>query len=60
MNVDRYLDNSGRGDLLTGGVKMIPITTPRGDFRVWTKRVGNNPTAKLLLLLLRARKSTPC
>jgi proline iminopeptidase len=50
MNVDRYLDNSGRGDLLTGGVKMIPITTPRGDFRVWTKRVGNNPTAKLLLL----------
>ena len=29
---------------------MIPITTPKGDFRVWTKRVGNNPTAKLLLL----------
>ncbi|HET7421193.1 MAG TPA: proline iminopeptidase-family hydrolase [Candidatus Dormibacteraeota bacterium] len=29
---------------------MIPITTPKGDFKVWTKRVGNNPTAKLLLL----------
>jgi proline iminopeptidase len=31
-------------------VRMIPITTPRGDFRVWTKRVGDNPAIKLLLL----------
>jgi proline iminopeptidase len=29
---------------------MIPITTPKGTFNVWTKRVGNNPTVKLLLL----------
>ena len=29
---------------------MIPIQTPRGTFRVWTKRVGNNPAKKLLLL----------
>ncbi|MBB6629834.1 proline iminopeptidase-family hydrolase [Nocardioides sp. KIGAM211] len=29
---------------------MIPISTPAGDFRVWTKRVGNNPTVKVLLL----------
>jgi proline iminopeptidase len=29
---------------------MIPIDTPHGTFRVWTKRVGNNPTIKLLLL----------
>ena len=29
---------------------MIPIDTPAGTFRVWTKRVGNNPTTKLLLL----------
>jgi len=29
---------------------MIPITTPKGEFRVWTKRVGNNPDLKLLLL----------
>jgi proline iminopeptidase len=47
---ERYLDYSGRDDVLSGGVKMIPITTPKGDFHVWTKRVGNNPTAKLLLL----------
>lgn len=46
----RYYDNSGRDDVLSGGVKMIPIDTPRGRFRVWTKRVGNNPRLKVLLL----------
>ena len=45
-----YLNYSDRDDLLSGGVKLIPITTPKGTFRVWTKRVGNNPTIKLLLL----------
>ena len=34
----------------TGGVKMIPIETPVGKFNVWTKRFGNNPTIKVLLL----------
>ncbi|NJO87481.1 MAG: proline iminopeptidase-family hydrolase [Lewinella sp.] len=29
---------------------MIPIQTPVGTFNVWTKRVGNNPKIKLLLL----------
>jgi len=29
---------------------MIEISTPRGPFKVWTKRVGNNPRIKLLLL----------
>ena len=29
---------------------MIPISTPKGEFNVWTKRVGNNPTMKVLLL----------
>jgi len=45
-----YLDNTGRADVLSGGVRMIPIHTPKGDFRVWTKRVGNNPRIKVLLL----------
>ncbi len=45
-----YLDNSGRDDVLSGGVKMIPVETPKGTFNVWTKRVGNNPTIKVLLL----------
>ena len=29
---------------------MIPISTPKGEFNVWTKRVGNNPRIKVLLL----------
>jgi len=29
---------------------MIPITTPKGEFRVWTERHGDNPDVKLLLL----------
>ncbi|MBX0290358.1 proline iminopeptidase-family hydrolase [Hymenobacter sp. HSC-4F20] len=33
-----------------GGVQVIPITTPKGKFNVWTKRFGNNPRIKLLLL----------
>lgn len=45
-----YLDYSGRDDKFSGGVKMIPITTPSGTFKVWTKRVGNNPRMKVLLL----------
>ena len=45
-----YFDNAGRDDVLSGGVKMSPIETPKGSFRVWTKRVGNNPSIKVLLL----------
>jgi proline iminopeptidase len=47
---DRYFDNTGRNDVLAGGVRMIPIHTPKGDFKVWTRRVGNNPRVKVLLL----------
>jgi proline iminopeptidase len=45
-----YLDYSGRDDRLSGGVKLIPVETPKGTFRVWTKRIGNNPSIKVLLL----------
>ena len=45
-----YLDSSARADRLCGGVRIIPITTPHGTFKVWTKRVGNNARIKLLLL----------
>ncbi|MFZ1304750.1 MAG: proline iminopeptidase, partial [Ferruginibacter sp.] len=37
-------------EIQTGGVKVIPIETPKGKFNVWTKRIGNNPKIKLLLL----------
>jgi proline iminopeptidase len=45
-----YFDSSGRDDVLAGGVKLITIQTPKGPFKVWTKRVGNNPRIKVLLL----------
>jgi proline iminopeptidase len=45
-----YFDNTGRDDILTGGIRMIPIQTHAGEFKVWTKRIGNNPRIKLLLL----------
>jgi proline iminopeptidase len=34
----------------TGGIQLIPIETPIGKFKVWTKRFGNNPKQKVLLL----------
>ena len=45
-----YLDYTGRDDVLSGGVRLISVETPKGAFRVWTKRIGNHPTMKLLLL----------
>src|ERR1700722_228590 len=45
-----YLDSTSRVDRLSGGVRIIPITTAHGTFKVWTKRVGNNPRVRLLLL----------
>jgi proline iminopeptidase len=34
----------------TAGVRLIPVTTPKGTFKVWTKRVGRNPRIRVLLL----------
>ncbi|HXB94649.1 MAG TPA: proline iminopeptidase-family hydrolase [Puia sp.] len=34
----------------TGNVRMVEISTPKGKFHVWTKRFGNNPRIKVLLL----------
>lgn len=42
--------NYGDSGVQAGGVKMIPVTTPVGSFKVWTKRFGNNPRIKILLL----------
>ena len=32
------------------GVRMIPIETPKGTFNVWTRKFGDNPTIKVLVL----------
>ena len=52
VNVEEsnYLNYSQRDDKWTGGVKVIPVETELGTFKVWTKRVGNNPQMKVLLL----------
>lgn len=41
---------SFRDDILSSDIKMIPVETPKWTFRVWTKRIGNHPTIKVLLL----------
>jgi len=45
-----YLDYSGRDDVLSGGSRRIPVSTPAGRFQVWVKRVGSNPDLRVLLL----------
>jgi len=42
--------NYGDTGVQTAGIKLIPVTTPVGTFKVWTKRIGNNPRIKILLL----------
>lgn len=44
---NKYFDLQETG-VKSGGVKMIPIMN--GKYKVWTKRIGNNPRIKLLLL----------
>jgi proline iminopeptidase len=44
-----YFQDSDTG-VKTGGVRVIPIQTPKGKFNIWTKRIGNNPKIKVLLL----------
>jgi proline iminopeptidase len=47
-----YFDTSSWDprDVLSGGARRIPVSTPGGQFHVWTKRVGTNPDLKVLLL----------
>ena len=42
--------NYGDSGIQSAGIKMILIKTSVGDFKVWTKRIGNNPRIKILLL----------
>jgi proline iminopeptidase len=47
-----YFDTSTwrEPDVRSGGSRMIPVSTPAGEFRVWTRRVGTNPWLKVLML----------
>ena len=35
---------------MSDGVRMIPVETPSGSFDVWTRKAGDNPRLRLLLL----------
>jgi proline iminopeptidase len=49
ISLSDYFKDTTAG-VKTGGVQMVAITTPKGKFNVWTKKLGNNPKIKLLLL----------
>ena len=44
------IDTSIKDEVPDSSVKFIEITTPVGNFKVWTKRVGNNPNIRVLTL----------
>jgi proline iminopeptidase len=49
-SLENYFASTDTSSVKTGGIKMVNISTPKGNFKVWTKRIGNNPTIKVLLL----------
>jgi proline iminopeptidase len=50
ITVENYFKSTDTSKVKTGGIQMISINTAKGKFNVWTKRFGNNPTIKVLLL----------
>ena len=44
-----YFEPTMKG-IQTGGVKLIPLIEGKDTFSLWTKRIGNNPKIKVLLL----------
>ncbi len=47
--VEEYFATKDSG-VQMAGIKMIPIKTDVGTFKIWTKTIGNNPRVKVLLL----------
>ena len=50
ISIAEYFNYNDTAVIKSGGIKMISINTPKGKFNVWTKRFGNNPKIKVLLL----------
>ncbi|MFM7092708.1 MAG: hypothetical protein ACKOZZ_18075 [Bacteroidota bacterium] len=44
-----YFERTMKG-IQTGGVQIIPLIEGTDTFSLWTKRIGNNPKIKVLLL----------
>ncbi|BFM43975.1 proline iminopeptidase-family hydrolase [Flavobacterium sp. CFS9] len=49
-SLSNYFTYNQESNVESAGVRMIPIKTPVGEFKVWTKRFGNNSRIKVLLL----------
>jgi proline iminopeptidase len=49
VSLNSFLKDTTKG-VKTGGIQVISINSPKGKFNVWTKKIGNNPKIKLLLL----------
>jgi proline iminopeptidase len=49
LSLQTFLKDTTKG-VQTGGVQVVSINTPKGKFNVWTKKIGNNPKIKVLLL----------
>ncbi len=49
-SLENYFKSNDSSKVKTGGIKMVNIKTDIGNFRVWTKTFGYNPTKKVLLL----------
>lgn len=48
-SLSSYFQDTTAG-VKNGGVQVVTINTPKGKFHIWTKKIGNNPKIKLLLL----------
>ncbi len=48
-SLSEYFKDTTSG-IKSGGIQFITIDSPKGKFKVWTKKIGNNPQIKLLLL----------
>jgi proline iminopeptidase len=48
----RYFDTTtwDQRDVVSGGARLVPVSTPAGQYRVWTRRAGSNPDMKVLVL----------
>ncbi|MGH8125130.1 MAG: proline iminopeptidase-family hydrolase [Rhodanobacteraceae bacterium] len=49
-SIDVAATRQRHADAWSGGARLIPVQTSHGTFDVWTKRSGDNPRVKLLLL----------
>lgn len=49
ISLSSYFQDTTAG-VKNGGVQVVTINTPKGKFHIWTKKIGNNPKIKLLLL----------